>query len=397
MFVRIVSLNMTNRRIQLLRESLKKQEIDALLISNFYNILYLTGFKTLTENEREAFVVVTRNNVYLITDGRYINNVKLQITHSIQLRVILSKVERITNDNSISNNKYLLMKLITPEKKLVQHIQEIVKGEKIKNLGIESEDIKLSEYELLKNKLEVKIISTSQLIIKLRELKDDEEINKIKKACKISDKCLQEIIKTIKIGQTEKEIAWKIESWIKEKGFDIAFDPIVAVDKNSAVPHYLTKEGKDRVKRDSLILIDFGVKYKNYCSDMTRMIFINKPNQKIINIYNKLLVAQEKTIKRLNAIKYLKEADDFCRQLITNYQLPIYPHSTGHGVGLEVHEHPKISAHSQGLLNTDQVFTIEPGIYFEGKWGIRIEDTVMINNKLNCDVLTKFPKQPLLI
>jgi len=373
---------MQQQRVDKLKKILKEQNIDALFISNFYNIFYLTDFKTLTENEREVFVVVTRNNVYLITDGRYINNVKLQIT----------------NDNSISNNKYLIIKLITPEKKLVQHIQEIVIKEKIKNLAVESEDIKLSEYELLKNKLEVKIIPTSQLIIRLREFKEDEEIITIKKACEIGDQCLKEIITTLKVGQTEKEIAWKIESWTREKGFDIAFDPIVAVDKNSAVPHYKTKEERRlpagrQVKRDSLILIDFGVKYKDYSSDMTRMVFINKPNQKIINIYNKLLVAQEKTIKRLNAIKYLKEADDFCRQLIVNCRLPIYPHSTGHGIGLEVHEYPKVSTHSIDILKPKQVFTIEPGVYFEGKWGMRIEDTVMINDKLEVIILTKFAKK----
>lgn len=345
---------------------------DALLVSNFYNILYLTGFRTLTENEREAFTVVTKKNIYLISDGRYFGK------------------------NPVKNQNFKL-KLITPERKLIQRIQDIIKDEKIKKLGIEGEDLRIGEFSQLKEKLSVGIVSTNGIIMRKREIKKGAEIEKIRQACRIGDQCLSELIKTITVGQTEKEIAWRLEKWIKEKGYELAFDPIVAIDKNSSIPHYLTKEGKEKVKKNSIILIDFGVKYKNYCSDITRMIFFGKQKQEIFNIYNKLLLAQEKTIGYLNSIKFLNSVDSFCRNLLTSHlHLPSYAHSTGHGVGLEVHEYPKVSNHSDDILKKGQAFTIEPGVYFEGKWGGRIEDTVAIDDKLNIIVLTKFPKQILI-
>lgn len=374
---------MFQQRITKLKNILKEQRVDALLVSNFYNILYLTGFKTLTENEREAFVVVSNLNIYLITDGRYLNNIKNQ---KLNIKNIYKK----------SNIKILLM---TPKKKLIQNLQVIVNEEKIIRFAVESEDIRLPEYLNIKEKLKVEIVPIDRLIVHLRMIKDSLEIRNIKEACRIGDQCLKEIIKTIKVGQTEKEIAWKIESWIRNKGYEIAFDPIVAIDKNSAIPHYNTKAGIGRVRHGSTILIDFGVRYQDYCPDMTRMIFIDKPNQIMINIYNILLSAQEKTIKCLHTIKYLKEADDFCRSLLARSRLAklYYPHSSGHGVGLEVHEYPKVSMSSQDVIKPNQVFTIEPGIYFEGEWGMRIEDTVFVNKDLQSYVLTNFPKSLLIL
>jgi len=369
---------MFNSRVKNLQLILKKNNYDALLVTNFYNILYLTGFKTLTENEREAFVIVTQKNVYLITDERYI--------------IQKSKFK------SQKYNSKVKSKFITTEKNLIANIKEVMLGERIRQLGFEGEDLRVNELQKLKKQLtNVELVSTEKLIIVIREIKDRQEITKIKKACEIGDRCLSNIIKTIKFGQTEKEIAWRIEKWIREKNYEIAFEPIVAIDKNSAIPHYLTKEGNERVKHNSLILIDFGVKYQDYCSDMTRMIFVGKPSEQIFRTYNLLLKIQEKTIKQCSNRAILKSIDQYCRKLITDCRLPNYPHSTGHGVGLEVHEYPKISTHSKDILKAGQAFTIEPGIYFAGKWGMRIEDTVLVENNSKMEVLTKFSKQPLTI
>ena len=240
-----------------------------------------------------------------------------------------------------------------------------------------------------------------KLIIKLREIKKRKEIEKIKKACQIGDWCLKEIVKLIKPGVTEKEIAFKIEFWLKEKGYEVAFSPIVAVDKNSSLPHYNPQEAEGLVKNNSLILVDFGVRYQNYCSDITRMIFIN-PSSQILNVYEKLLSVQEKTIQSIWLLsikddKFLNKIDQFCRQLMTESRLPNYPHATGHGVGLEIHEYPKISQSSTDILSINQVFTIEPGVYFEDKWGMRIEDAVWVNNNFKVEILTKFSKKPLIL
>lgn len=364
-------------RLKKLEDKLKELNLDAFLVSNFYNIYYLSGFKTLTINEREAWLLITKKNNYLFTDARYVNQ-----TPSTQ---------------------QILFKLISPEKNLLQHFKEITQEERIAKLGFEADDLKFSEYQKIKEKFtNVQFVPAGKLIIKLREIKNDDEIEKIKKACQITDQCLTEIIKTIKIGQTEKEIAFKIEFWLKKHGYDLAFYPIVAIDKNSALPHYDTKtNGHQQVKQSSIILVDFGAKYQDYISDITRMIFIGKPTNEQLSIYDVLLNAQQKTIEELRKTNDPKKIDQFCRTLINQFQ-PIltnfnefqltYPHSTGHGLGLEIHEYPKISQTSTNTIQKNQVFTIEPGIYLQGKFGIRIEDTVWMKADNETAVLTKFPK-----
>lgn len=362
---------MLQRRVDKLRKILKEKNLHGFLVSNFHNILYLTDFKTLTENEREAWTLVTEKNIYLFTDSRY-----------------------------IVNNKFLNLKLITPQKGLIRHLQEIVEEEKIKQLGFEGDDIKVNELQRIKEYLpSIELFSLEKLIIKIREIKDEEEINNLKIVCKIADQCIGAVIKTIKPGTSEKEIAFRIEFWLKEKGYSYSFYPIVAIDKNSAIPHYDTRNGNnEKVKKNSIILIDYGAKFKNYHSDTTRMIFTGKPNDEMIKTYKTLLKAQEKTIEQLKTDNNPVSIDQFCRQQLTvvNQELT-YSHSTGHGVGLHIHEYPKISFTSTDVLLPNQVITIEPGVYFDGKWGMRIEDTVLIKENHEVEILTRFSKQLLII
>jgi len=378
---------MFDQRINKLREILREKKIDALLISNFFNIFYLTGFRGLSESEREAWVLITGRDCYLFTDARYVD--------------ILSSRDPKGRGDLFRND--INIKLITREKKLLQHLEEIIRDEKINSLGFEGEDLKFFEYQGLNNKFnKIVLVPTTQLIVRLREIKEIKEIEKLKKAAEIGDKCLTDIVKTIKNGQKEKEIAWKIEKWLKEKGYDYSFYPIIAFDENSAIPHYDTKAGSNKkLKKGSVILIDFGVKYQGYCSDITRMFFLNRPKTKIMNIYNILLATQQKTINllttRRSSLSY-KDIDEYCRQqLAMNKHQLTYPHSTGHGVGLEVHEYPKLSLSSEDILQSNQIFTVEPGIYFERKWGMRIEDTILFNKKCGVEVLTKFSKGLMII
>ncbi|EKE14146.1 MAG: Peptidase M24 [uncultured bacterium] len=368
---------MLQARIEKLRKILIEKNLDGFLVSNFYNILYLTGFKTLTENEREGWVLVTAKNVYLFTDSRYLN-IKNQISNIFET------------------------KLITPDKGLIKHLVEIVKEERIDKLGFEGDDLTVSELNRLKEFLiNIELVPLEKVIIKIRELKDEEEINNLRTACKIAYQCLEEIVKIIKVGISEKEIAFKIEFWLKEKNHDLSFYPIVAIDKNSAVPHYDTRNGNDeKVKKNSIILIDYGAKFRDYHSDTTRMVFTGKPTGEVIKTYNNLLTAQEKTIKQLEIDNNPVFIDQFCRNVLTSPQSLVpspYPHSTGHGVGLQVHEYPKISFTSIDVLLPNQVVTVEPGVYLENKWGMRIEDTVLIKDNRQVEVLTKFSKKLLIL
>jgi len=376
-------------RIGQLRRKLREKQLDAFLISNFYNILYLSGFKTLTEHEREAFLLVTKNSIYLFTDGRYLSKLKV-------------KNEKL----KVANQK---LRLLTAEKGFVLQLQEVISEEKLARIGFEGDDLRVNELKRLKEKVSsAEFINTENLIIKLREIKNDVEINKIKKACAIGDQCLKEIIPLIKVGMTEKEIAFRIEYWLKNKNFNLAFPALVAVDANSSIPHYDTQSnGLGRIKRGSIITIDFGVNYQNYLSDMTRMVFFGKPTAEKLNIYNHLLNIQQSAMKsffakasedkQYNNVSNLKDIDLYCRSQIMESGLPDYSHSTGHGVGLEIHEYPKVSKNSSDILRANQIFTIEPGVYYAGKWGMRIEDTVTINNRLEAEVLTNFDKKPTII
>ncbi|OQY64697.1 hypothetical protein B6D29_04755 [Microgenomates bacterium UTCPR1] len=363
------------QRLDRLRKALKEKKLDAILVSNFFNILYLSEFKTLTENERESWLLLTADSCYVFSDSRYL-------------------------DSKVLENNFITYLLISPENNLINYLDNIFKKERLVSCAIEEYDLKLYEFNLLKKYLQnISFIPTRQIIIRLRETKDNDEIQKIKKACEISDDCLKEVSKIITVGMMEKEIAFKMEFFIKEKGYDTSFYPIVAIDRNSAIAHYDTKiNGNEKVKIGSVILIDFGVKFQNYCSDITRMFFVGQVDTQIINTYNNLKASQQSLFQKgiVSQGKKLSDVDKYCRKLIADYELPDYSHSTGHGVGLEVHEYPKISSFSEDLSKKNQVVTIEPGVYFEGKWGMRVEDTVIVNED-GLEALTKFDKEPFLI
>lgn len=369
---------MLKKRLKKIKKFLKKNSAQAFLVSNFHNIFYLSSFRTLTENERESWLLITQENQYLLSDGRYFDSQKLQ-----------------------SKDLYSYL-LITPENNFLKLLEKIFLKEKIKKCFFEAEDLKFFELEILKKSFSfVDFLPSYQMVIKQREIKDEKEIEAIKKASEASDQCLREILKTLKVGQSEKEIAFQIEFWLKKNGFDLAFYPIVAIDENSSIIHYDTRlNGEKKIKKNSLILIDFGAKYNHYLSDITRVIFFGKPKQEILNVYQKLFQAQIKTVdffkQKVVSQTKIKEVDLFCRKEIDKAFLPVYPHSTGHGVGLEIHEYPKLSLLNEDFFQKNQVLTIEPGVYFEGRWGLRIEDTVFLSSS-GFETLTKFPKEPIII
>lgn len=349
---------------------LQKTKTDAFLISQFYNILYATGFETLSPMEREAYVLVTKEQVYVITDSRY---------------------ERGGVDAKIE------FSFIEAGKSAIDTISQLCKKHGVKTFGYEADNLTGNEITRL-TKLGVQLYPHSNALSSLRAIKSEEEIFAIKQACHIGDLVLKDITPYIHPGQTEKEIAWYIERSIRE-GYhaEVAFDAIVAVDANSAIPHYNTKRGSGVVGESSLLLLDFGVKQHNYCSDITRMVAIGETPQDILTTYNQLLSAQQKTIEFLKDVKRLQDVDMFCREELAKNRQPNYLHSTGHGIGLEVHESPRVSGVSKDLKEPGQVFTIEPGIYHLGKWGMRIEDTVAISPHGEVEVLTRFPKELILL
>lgn len=355
------------KRLKKVQNKLKQKQIDALLVSNYYNLFYLSGFSGLSKEEREAWIFISQDEGYFFTDGRY----------------------RL----SISENLPFEVKTINSAREVFAFIGAHFQKYRLKTLAIEADDLKLNEYFFIKDIFkEIELVPMMGFISEERMVKDNDEIEMIKKACLVADDCLFFLEKTIKKGQKEKEIVLMIERWVGEKGYQLAFPPIVAIDQNSSIPHYNSqKNGQEKIKDNSLILVDMGVAVGGYCSDITRIFFFGHPNQRQIIVYQNLLKAQQKTISFIKNGQPLKVIDRFCRENLKNY--PFYSHSTGHGVGLEVHEFPKIASGSSDFVLEGMVFTIEPGIYLPDEWGIRIEDLVFINEKGKIEILTHFPRE----
>jgi Xaa-Pro aminopeptidase len=354
---------------------------EALLVSNYYNILYLTGFKGLADAEQEAWVIYIQSHnpekkiLHLFTDGRYFEHAKKL---------------------SQSNNA-LTVHLLSADAPLRTALNNVLSSEKIKSLDFEADSLTFDEYTKLSQNLHVKLVPTIGKIGTLRSIKTPDEINKIRKACEITDQCFSEIVKTIKVGQSESYIAQQIEFWLKLRGYDLAFYPIVAVDSNAAIPHHDSRvsssTGNTQVGNHSIVLIDFGARFDNYCADMTRMISIGKPQDDFAAAYAALLYEQKHTIDHLNSTGLYKNIDIIARNDLMKAGYPSFQHSTGHGLGLEIHEAPRVAMHADEVKKPGHVITIEPGIYLEGKFGMRIEDTILINAEGNAEVLTQTSKE----
>lgn len=235
----------------------------------------------------------------------------------------------------------------------------------------------------------VKFVACRNFVEDLRIIKSDEEIKRIEKAQIISQKAFGKLVKTIKIGQTEEEIAERLAKIIKSLGGEgLAFENIVAAGPNSALPHYFT--GREKVKKGEVLLLDFGAKFQNYCADMTRTIFIGKPKTEQANIYHHVEKAQREAIRSITAGITAHDAYFSAHTVFKNRNLHDYfLHSLGHGIGLEVHERPHIRPtpspaadieSADEILAEGMVFSVEPGLYFPAWGGIRIEDLVVIKN-----------------
>ncbi len=326
---------MYKTRISKLQKQLREEKLDGVLISDVSNIIYLSGYPNFSKEEREAYIFIGKDFAYLISDARYTEEIKSSVSH-------LTFFER-SHNNPIEN---------------------LFKKHKVKKLGIEENNLSVAEHKFIK-----KHVKTTGHFELSRSIKTKEEIDKIARACKIGDLAFEYILRKLKIGVSEKEIAGDLEDFIRRKGAVISFPPIVAFGKNSAIPHHQAKDAV--LKEGEFILIDFGVNFQNYCSDMTRTVFSGKPNEKQQMIYKTVVEAQQKTVKAI------KQGERQAAKIFKTAGLVI-PHSLGHGIGLEVHEQPNLSLNSKEVLSEGMVFSIEPGIYLPEFGGVRIEDLFVL-------------------
>lgn len=349
-------------RLQSLRTLLKKQNLDGIVVSSLPNIAYLTGYAGFSMQDRDAFLLVTYNSQYLFTHGIYMEDVKRKVKHFTLLP--------ITRETPISTA-----------------IKNAVAKDAIKKLGFEAFDLKVSEYKRLIEQIDESILQSTDVVAKQRLYKSSDEINAIKKACSLGDEAFAYIQSEITVGITESELAAKLDFFIKSNGAENSFPTIVAFEENAAHPHHMPT--KRELANNEYVLLDFGVLLDNYCSDMTRTISFGKPSDEKKKIYDAVKDAQEKAIGYITTQLlekkpvYAKAADTIAREVLLSKHFPSMPHSLGHGIGLEVHEAPRLTPSTEETLTEGMVFSIEPGIYLPGECGVRIEDLFAIqDNKL---------------
>ncbi len=217
------------------------------------------------------------------------------------------------------------------------------------------------------------------------------EINYVRYSCKITTKIINSCIKNFNF-KTEMDILNYLKEQTKKYNCKMAFPPVIATAKNAAEIHHTPN--KTKLKKGFLV-IDFGVKYKKFCSDQTRTIYLRKPSKKEIDLYYLVLTSQLESIKNIKLGMNYSDLDNIARSILGNYKKN-FIHSLGHGLGKKIHQSPKISFFSKDKIKLNHVITIEPGLYFKNKLGIRIEDTILIK-KNKIEILTKTPKNNLII
>ena len=351
-----------NGKMQWLRNKLLSMDLQGMIVSNPVNIRYLTNIKA------EGLLLVTRKENIFITDGRYIEDVHNTLT--LFDEIVVYDMMGLTIDDY--ENFFMFCEKV----------------------GFEENYVTYAKYKEYMHKFKINsLVETEGMIEKQRMIKDEDEIESIKKACKITDECYTYILNYIKPGMTEKQIAREIDDYYYKHSEGTSFETIVASGENTSKPHAIPTERQ--IQEKDIITIDMGCKVNGYCSDMTRTFFVGDIPNEIRPIYDLVLKNQLQTLndmkENFNTKLLSKMVDNDFR--LNNYDLI---HALGHGVGLDIHEAPTISIKSENLLKENMVVTDEPGIYIAGKFGVRIEDTVLIN-KGGGEPLTKSSKDYIII
>ena len=354
-------------RVQGLRQRLADDGIDAIFITNPQNRRYLSGF-----TGSAGYLIVSQNHAFLATDFRYWEQAELQ------------------------SPDFELVKLEGSEMKV--WLGAVLAKAQPETLGFEAGHVTYTFHELLKRAvrrlktaLRPKLAPTLDLVESLRLYKDDEELSIITKAVDIADAAMMEVTAILEPGMTERHVGWLMERSMREHGADsMSFDIIVAAGANGARPHH--RPSDQPIKEGEPIVIDMGARLQGYCSDITRTVCLGKPDDTYKRVYDTVLTAQEAAIAAVQSGMTGHEGDKLTRDIIEKAGYgDKFGHGTGHGVGLDIHENPRVSRNMKDELKDGMIFTIEPGIYLPGWGGVRIEDIVVLERGKARD-LTKASK-----
>lgn len=351
---------MSSKRVAGLREKLEAKGLSAMLIGSPINRRYLTGF-----TGSAGYVLITKEQSYLLTDFRYMTQAPQQATG---------------------------FKVIEHGAKVMDTVKELLQSEGIASLGFEQDHVTYGVYSGYTEQLApISLVPVSGLVEELRIIKDAEELKIMQRAADLADETFSHVLTLLQAGKTEREIDLEMEMFMRSRGAtSSSFDTIVASGERSALPHGVAS---DRViQGNEFVTFDFGALLDGYCSDLTRTVALGSPDPKLKEIYDIVLEAQLHALAHIKPGMTGREADALARDIITRYGYGEYfGHSTGHGLGMEVHESPRLSKVSDDILKPGMVVTVEPGIYLPGLGGVRIEDDIVIT-ETGIQILTSSSK-----
>ena len=352
-------------RIERLKGEMRKRQIDTIMIFSDENRKYLSGYtgEDSSYDETAGILIITEKHNILVTDPRYDVQAKNEA------------------------GDFYFINCYTGE--LARELTNILKATNSKKVGVEAARLSYGEYRKLadnisKNNYDIEFNDAMEILNSLRIKKDDDEINEIKAALNIAETAFMELRNKIKPGMTEKASAWLLEKLMREKGADsLSFPVIAAAGKNSALPHAIP--GNKKFKKGEPLLFDFGAKLNGYCSDTTRTLVMGKPDDTFKTIYEILFNAQQLAVDNIKPGIIAHNIDKTARDYIDATQFKgKFTHSLGHGVGLAIHEAPRLSKKDNTILEPGMIITVEPGIYLPEWGGIRLENMVMVTDNGSC-------------
>ncbi len=351
-------------RLEKVRELMKEQELDGFILYSPYNLRYLANFTGTT-----GFILLTLEKAYFVTDARYTQQAQKQAQG---------------------------FEVIEHQTGWVQMMADIIQKENVRFLGYEASHLTVEMLDIFEETFSADMIPTYGLVEHVREIKDEHELATIRKACSISDAAFLHILNIIKPGMREIDIANELDFYMRKQGATgVSFDTIVASGVRSSMPHGVASD--KLIEQGDFVTLDFGCYYEGYASDMTRTIAVGEPSDILKEIYDITLQAQLKVIEAAGPGKTGKELDLIARDYITSKGYgDKFVHSTGHGLGLEIHEAPNVNRLADQKFVPGNVITDEPGIYLPGIGGVRIEDDLIIT-ETGCEVIQKVTKELIIL
>ncbi|MFF2482039.1 M24 family metallopeptidase [Paenibacillus sp. NPDC058071] len=356
---------MANARVNRLRQLMSEQNLEAIIIGSEHNRRYLSGF-----TGSSGTLLITLQDSILLTDFRYTTQAGEQAAG---------------------------FEIVEHGAKSMAAVKDLLAAKGLKQAAFEQDHVVFGEYSAWSETLgDIRLVPTSGLVERLRMIKDEAELQVMQEAADLADAAFSHVLKLIGPGAKESDIALELEIFMRSRGAtSSSFDTIVASGVRSAMPHGVAS-GK-LIGEGEFVTLDFGAYYKGYCSDLTRTVVTTNASDQHRRIYDIVLEAQLNALANIRPGMTGKEADALARSVITSYGYgEQFGHSTGHGLGMEVHEMPRLSVLGDTILTPGMTVTVEPGIYISGFGGVRIEDDIVITES-GIKILTSSPKELLIV